>query len=87
MNLSGIHLALIGGESGPKSRVSDLVWTRSLVGQCKPQGCAPFVKQAGANRVLGGHKFDPALAQIKSKKGNVLDELPADLRVREWCEP
>ena len=87
VNLSGIHLALVGGESGPKSRVSDLVWTRSLVGQCKPQGCAPFVKQAGANRVLGGHKFDPALAQIKSKKGNVLDELPADLRVREWCEP
>lgn len=87
VDLTGIHLAIMGGESGPKSRANDLDWMRNLLGQCRAQDTAPFVKQAGANRVLGGHRVDAALAQIKSKKGNALAELPEDLRVREWCAP
>ena len=85
VNLQGIHLAIIGGESGSKSRPCDIDWMRSLVKQCRAQGTAPFVKQTGANRILGGARFDPSLAQIRAKKGNVLEELPEDLRVREWC--
>lgn len=85
VNLQGIHLAIIGGESGSKSRPCDIDWMRSLVKQCRAQGTAPFVKQTGANRILGGARFDPSLTQIRAKKGNVLEELPEDLRVREWC--
>lgn len=93
VNFTGIHLAIIGGESGAGSRPFDLAWGRSLVKQCREHSidlpddekCYPFFKQAGANRILGGHRIDPVLTQIHAKKGNGLAELPEDLRVREWC--
>lgn len=87
VDLSGIHLAIMGGESGPKSRENDLEWMRNLVRRCRVYDTAPFVKQAGANRVLGGNRLDTLLTQIRAKKGNDLAELPEDLRVREWCSP
>jgi protein gp37 len=73
VDLSGIHWAIIGGESGPRARACDLDWIRSLLRQCRAQGVAPFVKQLGkANRcahdAAGGH----------------IDCWPDDLKVREF---
>lgn len=49
LDLTGIHLGIVGGESGRDPRFCDVAWIRRFVGQCRAQGCAPFVKQLGAN--------------------------------------
>jgi protein gp37 len=46
-----INWVIIGGESGPKSRVTDLEWMRSLIRQCDDADVPVFVKQLGS--VLG----------------------------------
>jgi protein gp37 len=48
VDLRGIQWAIIGGESGPRSRPCDVAWIRSLVAECRTFGVAPFVKQLGA---------------------------------------
>lgn len=46
---SGIHLAIVGGESGPRSRRLWVPNVRAIIRQCKKAGVAAFVKQMGAN--------------------------------------
>jgi len=41
---------IVGGESGPKHRVFDPAWARSIVAQCAEAGVACFVKQLGGAR-------------------------------------
>jgi protein gp37 len=45
IDLSGIHMAIIGGESGPGHRWMDPDWARSIKRQCESQGVAFFFKQ------------------------------------------
>ena len=72
---------IVGGESGPKARAFDLAWARSLVSQCRAAGVAVFVKQLGAKPYC----IDGDLIGAKlGRKGGIMDEWPADLRVREW---
>lgn len=77
-----IDWIVIGGESGPHARPSDVAWARSTIAQCRAAGVACFVKQLGArpfvDRDVPAHRLyltgsaaDPA-------------EWPEDLRVREW---
>jgi protein gp37 len=66
--LANIHWVIAGGESGPKARPLDLAWPRALRDQCRAAGVAFFMKQ------LGG----------KTGKRNKLEDLPADLRIREF---
>lgn len=49
IDLSGIRLGIIGGESGKEARPCDVAWIRRFVRTCRAQGCKPFVKQLGAN--------------------------------------
>ncbi|HET9554312.1 MAG TPA: DUF5131 family protein [Anaeromyxobacteraceae bacterium] len=80
-----IHWAIIGGESGPRSRPCDLAWIRALVARCRAAGVAPFVKQLGAH--VCDSFFDPARAVLlKHKKGGDPSEWPEDLRIREFPE-
>lgn len=75
LDLTGIHWAIVGGESGPGARPMDVKWVRDIVAECRAQGAAPFVKQLGeiwSREHLGHH----------GHAGNI-DEFPADLRVRE----
>jgi protein gp37 len=51
VNLRGIDVAAIGGESGPGARPCNVAWIRRLVKRCRAAGCAPFVKQLGAHVV------------------------------------
>jgi protein gp37 len=48
LDLTGIDLCIVGGESGPGARPCDLAWIRSIVQQCQTAGVKVFVKQLGA---------------------------------------
>jgi protein gp37 len=44
----GLHLVIIGAESGQRARPCEVWWIENLMGQCRYAGIAPFVKQLGA---------------------------------------
>lgn len=75
LNLGGIDWCIIGGESGPKSRRTELDWIVELVEACESAGVAPFVKQLG--RELGREYG-------AGTKGQDLDAYPRAIRVREF---
>lgn len=71
--LDGIHWAIIGGESGPRSRALHISWIRYLLRGCRDQGVAPFVKQLGSLPVIGeaewrGLERQPLLSARKSRR-------------------
>ncbi len=58
-DLTDIHWAIVGGESGPKARPMDEEWVRALKGQCEQQNVAFFFKQwGGTNKKRAGRKLD-----------------------------
>lgn len=63
-----VDLVIAGGESGRDARPADIQWFRSLRWQCLAHGTSFFMKQ------LGG---------VRHKRGR-LEDLPEDLRVREF---
>jgi len=67
---------IVGGASGRGARRMDPDWARDLRDQCRTAGVPYFFKQAGA-----------ALARewgCSDRKGGKLEEIPADLRIREY---
>jgi protein gp37 len=87
-----IGWVIAGGESGHHHREHQLEWSRSLRDQCQAAGVAFFFKQTGElateetffqaplNVVPGRKRLE-----LKSRsKGGALEEIPADLRVREF---
>ena len=82
-NGRGIDWVIVGGESGPSARPFDLAWARDLRDQCAAAGVAYFFKQMGENIAsLNG------LSRVRFRdKGGRLDDIPADLRVREFPQP
>lgn len=77
-----IHWVIVGGESGgDEARPFDLNWARNLRTQCKQEGVAFFMKQAGDNP---RDAVNPgAVIPITTPKGGEPDEWPEDLRIRE----
>lgn len=63
-DLTGIHWAIVGGESGPRARPMKSEWVESLRDACLRQGVAFFFKQWGGRRkkatgrALGGRTWD-----------------------------
>jgi protein gp37 len=63
-NLTGIHWAIVGGESGPRARPMEPSWVEDLRDCCKEQKVAFFFKQWGGKRkkttgrLLGGRVWD-----------------------------
>lgn len=47
IDLSGIHLVIVGGESGPGARPMHPAWVRNIERQCRSAGVAFFFKQWG----------------------------------------
>lgn len=88
----GIDWCIIGGESGRGARSMGLPWARSLVKQCRAASVPCFVKQLGARPVEYRPmlNFDdaedmlPHIVPLKHPKGGMVEEWPADLRVREF---
>ena len=67
VNLRGIHWAIVGGESGPKSRPISEDWVDELLSECRDQDVAFFFKQwGGANKKIAGRRF----------RGKTWDEYP-----------
>ncbi|MGQ3075113.1 MAG: DUF5131 family protein [Ferrovibrionaceae bacterium] len=64
LDLSGIHWAIAGGESGPNARPMDISWVRSIRDQCVVEGVAFHFKQWGgknkkkSGRILDGRTWD-----------------------------
>lgn len=64
VDFEGIHWAIVGGESGPRSRPMEKEWVESILEQCLETGTAFFFKQWGgvnkkkAGRMLRGRTFD-----------------------------
>ena len=59
VDLSGIHWAIIGGESGPRHRPVREEWIRGLINTCKSQNVPVFFKQWGGIRPkAGGRTID-----------------------------
>ncbi|MFP4500942.1 MAG: DUF5131 family protein [Candidatus Hydrogenedentota bacterium] len=64
MNLAGMDWAIVGGESGPKSRVMAPDWVRDIRDQCLAARVPFFFKQWGgrnkkkAGRLLDGRTWD-----------------------------
>jgi len=66
-DLSGIHWAIIGGESGPNSREIKEEWVSEIEQQCRRDKVAFFFKQwGGKNKKITGRKY----------KGQLWNEYP-----------
>ncbi len=68
INLTNIHWAIVGGESGPKSRQLDTNWVDQIFDQCEQYDVHFFFKQwGGTNKKRTGRTF----------KGRTWDEMPS----------
>jgi protein gp37 len=78
--LPPLRWVIVGGESGPGARPCDTNWMRSIVRQCAQAEVPCFVKQLGAC-------LQTELTTVRFKtKGNLLEDMPNDLRVRQFPE-
>lgn len=69
-DLSEIHWAIVGGESGPKARPMQSEWVDEIMRACRRHGTAFFFKQwGGTNKKRTGRKFH----------GRTWDEYPSVL--------
>lgn len=65
--LEGIDWAIVGGESGPRSREIKIEWVRSIFRQCRKANTAFFFKQwGGVRKDLTGREL----------RGKTYDEMP-----------
>jgi protein gp37 len=72
-NLTGIHWAIVGGESGPRSREMKPEWVHEIKRLCQRAGTAFFFKQwGGKNKKAAGRKLS----------GRTFDEFPVQMHVR-----
>jgi protein gp37 len=70
-DLTGIHWAIVGGESGPHSRPMDETWVQEIQALCEESATAFFFKQwGGRNKKATGRSY----------QGRTWDALP-DLRI------
>lgn len=64
VNLKEIDWAIVGGESGPRSRPMEQAWVQQIEDRCRIYGTAFFFKQWGgtnkkaAGRLLNGQTYD-----------------------------
>jgi protein gp37 len=58
VDLTGIHWAIVGGESGPRARPMDEEWVEQIHSQCRACDVAFFFKQwGGVNKKAAGRRF------------------------------
>jgi len=82
---SGIAWSVIGGESGSKkkSRLMTLEDARYLFSSSKDAGCSLHFKQLGTKLAMNLGVY--AIGDHRAKGGN-LEQIPPDLRKRDWPE-
>jgi protein gp37 len=68
VDLSNIHWAIVGGESGPRARELKAEWVENIHSRCEAQNVCFFFKQwGGVNKKRTGRTF----------RGRTWDEMPA----------
>lgn len=78
VDLSGIHWAVIGGESGKNARRVDPAWVDDLIAQCRRQKVRVFFKQWG-KRAFNPDGDDPTLTESAGGAqvhGQIIREFP-----------
>jgi protein gp37 len=71
-DLTDIHWAIVGGESGPKARYMNPAWVDEIEAMCRRAGTAFFFKQwGGRNKKSTGRLLN----------GRVYDEMPISLHI------
>jgi protein gp37 len=70
VDLTGIHWAIVGGESGPHARPMDEAWAIELRDQCRAQNVAFFFKQWGGIRPKAGGR------RLRGREWNEYPRLP-----------
>ena len=69
-DLSHIHWAIVGGESGPNARAMEPLWVDEIEAACRSSGTAFFFKQwGGRNKKAAGREL----------RGRTYDEMPSTL--------
>ncbi|WP_139302210.1 DUF5131 family protein, partial [Pseudomonas syringae] len=67
-DLTDIHWAIVGGESGPRARPMNQIWVDEIRLRCRTSGTAFFFKQwGGKNKKIAGRTY----------LGQTWDELPS----------
>jgi len=74
LNLSGIDWVIVGGESGPNSRIMKLEWVVDIRDQCVAAGVKFFFKQWGAHDETGTRVGKKKAGRILD--GRTWDEMP-----------
>ena len=70
VDLTGIHWAIVGGESGPRARVMDQAWVDEIARQCRTKRVAFFFKQwGGTNKKAAGRTY----------RGRLWNEFPREV--------
>ncbi|WBL25098.1 DUF5131 family protein [Zunongwangia sp. HGR-M22] len=77
LDLSNIHWAIVGGESGPKARPMDPEWAINIQEQCDEQNVAFFFKQWGTWGADGKKRSKKSNGRIL--RGKEWNEYPANL--------
>ncbi len=73
VDLSGIHWAAVGGESGPDARPMKIEWVRALRDRCIAEGIAFYFKQwGGAHHSSGGRTLDSRIWDERPKPSGQL---------------
>jgi protein gp37 len=70
LDLTGIHWAVVGGESGPGARQMRPEWARSVIEQSRAAGLAVHFKQWGTFKGANPDPTDPSIAH---KGGHRID--------------
>jgi protein gp37 len=73
-DLSGIHWAIVGGESGPGARPMKVSWVRAIRDQCVEEGVPFFFKQWGMWGPDGQRRSKTANGRLLD--GRTWNELP-----------
>lgn len=75
-DLTGIHWAIVGGESGPRARAMDPAWVDEIEAMCRRSRTAFFFKQWGGKnkkatgRLLNGRTYDEMPLRVEQILGN-----------------
>lgn len=77
VDFTGFDLLVNGGEAGPDSRPFDLQWAHNIRDAARRANALYFFKQMGYRPVVNGWPWEA------KKKGNVLEQFPDGLRIRE----
>ena len=94
-----VDWVIVGGESGPAAKPTDIAHIRGIVQQCQAAGVACFVKQVGARPILKciadtgsdwpvgvrfSHGVQGRSVMLADQKGGDPAEWPKDLRIRDF---